>query len=102
MGASEFADHVAQEVVAARELDRQSMTPVQWGKVQEKPYLPLRSLEAWSSILEVFANRIRTDNGRIGRYLSDAAELVQMAVWQYDKDYGDHANGPAPGNPQEK
>jgi hypothetical protein len=100
MGTTEFADHVAEEVVEAGVVDRPA--PVKWvGTMkakQEKPYLPLHTLEGWSATLEVLANRIRTDNGRIGYYLSNAAEWVQMAVWEYDRNYGGHANGPAPTN----
>ena len=104
MGASEFADHVAEVVVEEGKLDRPVVEarPVQWGEVQEKPYLPLHSLEGWSQTLAVLADRIKDDNARIALYLLDASNYVQMAVWEYDRKYGSHANGAAPGNPQEK
>ena len=100
MGASEFADHVAESVVEAGELDRPVVEarPVQWGEVQEKPYLPLHSLEGWSQTLAVLADRIKDDNARIALYLLEAGNYVQMAVWEYERKYGTHANGPAPLN----
>lgn len=95
MGTTEFANAVAQVVVEAGKLDQQQA-------VEDRPYLPLRTLEAWRNTLDVLANRIRTDNGRLGYYLSNAAEWLQMAVWEYERNYGTHADGPAPSNPQEK
>ena len=101
MGTTEFADHVAEVVVEEGVMDQSTVTPVQWGG-ETKPYLPLRSLEGWSNTLVVLSQRIRDDNARIAHYLLDAANLLQMAVWEYERKYGTHANGPAPTNIEEK
>ncbi len=95
MGASPFADGVAQGLVEEGVVDRRPA-------VEDRPYLPLHSLEGWSQTLHVLSQRIRKDNGRIAYYLSNASEWVQMAVWEYDRQYGSHANGAAPGNMEEK
>ena len=94
MDTTEFAEHVAEVVVAEGELDRPA--------VEDRPYLPLRSLEGWSNTLAVLSERIKDDDARIALYLLEAGNYLQMAVWRYDQLYGDHANGPAPTNPQEK
>ena len=101
MDTTEFADHVAEVVVEEGKLDQ---SPVIWksDRVEERPYLPLRTLEQWSQSLGVFGERIKDDNARIALYLLDAANYVQMAVWEYERKYGTHANGPAPTNVEEK
>jgi hypothetical protein len=101
MGASEFADSVAESVVEEGVVDRPVVKPVQWGG-DTRPYLPLHSLEGWSNTLLVLSDRIKDDDERIARYLLEAGNYIQMAVWRYDRKYAGHANGPAPGNPQEK
>ena len=89
MGTTEFADHVAGIVVEEGELDQPAV---------ERPYLPLHSLEGWSNTLVVLSERIKDDNARIALYLLEAGNYVQMAVWEYERKYGTHANGPAPLN----
>ncbi len=102
MGAAEFADHVAEVVVEEGKLDRPVLEPVKWvGTMkakQERPYLPLHSLEGWSNTLVVLSERIKDDDERIAHYLLEAGNWIQMAVWRYDIKYGSHANGPAPTN----
>ncbi len=112
MGASEFAEHVAEVVVEEGVVDRpvvegepltwKDIAPVEWvGTMkakQEKPYLPLHSLEGWSNTLRTLSERIKDDNERVAHYLKEASNWIQMAVWEYDRKYGGHANGPAPTN----
>ena len=94
MGTTEFAEHVAAVVVEPGIVDQRSAV--------DRPSLPLHPMEQWATALDVWANRIRTDNGRLGYYLSNAAEWLQMAVWEYERVYGTHDHGPAPANVEEK